>query len=122
MFLDYHSKSDNRKGVALLAKQAETAKLSASDQDILTALGTRELYGLQLLKEINIGRAIKLNEGSLYPALTKLKDKGLVSWHWGNDSSPGGRRKYFQATQLGLDSLQEVEKYREELKRRANGR
>ena len=97
-------------------------RISAIDQDILTALGRRELYGLELLSEVNIGRSIELSFGSLYPALNRLEQKGLISWSWGDEDevSGGGRRKYYKMTALGVSALQEVEEYRLNLMRRAS--
>jgi PadR family transcriptional regulator, regulatory protein PadR len=99
----------------------DTVRLSAIDEDVLTILGERELYGLELLNELNPGRPIPLQFSSLYPALNRLEQKGLVSWRWGDeqDESGGARRKYYTVTPLGADILRSVQEYRMALVLRA---
>ena len=102
-------------------KKEQSIKLSAIDQDILTVFGGRELYGLEILDEINLGRPLELGFGSLYPALNRLEKKGLISWRWGSESeaSGGARRKYYKMTGLGASTLREVQQYRLLLAQRA---
>ncbi|WP_324616440.1 PadR family transcriptional regulator [Lusitaniella coriacea] len=96
-------------------------KLSAIDEDILTVLLGRELYGLEILDQLNLDRPIELKFGSLYPALNRLEKKGLVTWKWGDevDESGGARRKYYKMTGLGAEALSTVQQYRASLARRA---
>lgn len=96
-------------------------KISAIDQDILTVLLGRELYGLSILDQLNLDRPVsKLRFGSLYPALNRLEKKGLVKWRWGDEveGSGGARRKYYKVTGLGARSLQAVQDYRSTLAQR----
>lgn len=99
--------------------ETEGIKLSALEEDVLTFMGVRKLYGLEILDGLNDGRSIPLGFGSLYPTLNRLEKKGLVSWEWGSeaDTSGGARRKYYKVTGAGLATLQEVQEYRERLKR-----
>ncbi|MGH2414619.1 MAG: PadR family transcriptional regulator [Microcystaceae cyanobacterium] len=104
------------------AKQPKPARLSAIDEDILTVLNNqRELYGLEILDCLNLGRednlGSKLGFGSLYPALNRLEKKGLISWRWGDEEevSGGARRKYYKITGYGVNSLNAVQKYRIQL-------
>ena len=46
-------------------EEPEVARLSAIDEDVLTVLLGRELYGLEVLDELNPGRPIKLRFGSV---------------------------------------------------------
>lgn len=100
---------------------SKPVKLSAIDQDILTVLLGRELYGLEILDQLNLDRPIELRFGSLYPALNRLERKGLVTWKWGDevDESGGARRKYYKVSGLGSKTLREIEKYRAALALRA---
>ena len=101
--------------------QDKPVRLSAIDEDILTVLLGRELYGLEILDQLNLDRPIKLRFGSLYPALNRLEKKGLVSWQWGDavDESGGARRKYYKVTGLGARVLRQVQQYRAALAERA---
>lgn len=100
---------------------SKPVRLSAIDEDILTVLLGRELYGLEILDQLNLDRPIELKFGSLYPALNRLEKKGLVSWQWGDevDESGGARRKYYKVTSWGAKSLEIVQQYRAALARRA---
>ncbi|MEM9219414.1 MAG: PadR family transcriptional regulator [Cyanobacteria bacterium P01_F01_bin.150] len=104
-------------------KPSKPIKISAIDQDILTVLLGRELYGLEILDQLNLGRPFELRFGSLYPALNRLEKKGLVTWKWGDevDESGGARRKYYKVSGLGARTLREVQQYRAGLARRADG-
>lgn len=101
----------------------EIVKLSAIDEDILTVLLNREMYGLGILDELNPGRPIPLSFGSLYPALNRLEKKGLISWRWGSEQEEtgGARRKYYKVTGLGARTLHEVQTYRAMLVQRGQG-
>lgn len=102
-------------------KDPKPVRISAIDEDVLTSLMGRELYGLEILDQLNLGRPSELRFGSLYPALNRLEKKGLVSWQWGDevDASGGARRKYYKVTGLGARSLRAVQTYRASLAQRA---
>ncbi len=98
-------------------KDAEKTRLSAIDEDILTVLLERELYGLEILTCLNEPRPSKMSFGSLYPALDRLEKKGYISWRWGKEQegTGGARRKYYKVTGLGGSALNEVQQYRKAL-------
>ena len=53
---------------------------------------------------------------TLYPALKRLAKEGLVTWRWGDDKDTGGgRRKYFEIAPLGINSLDKISSFRQEL-------
>lgn len=97
--------------------ESRPIKLSAVDEDILTALLGREMYGLELLEVLNQERSIPIGFSSLYPGLQKLILRGFLDWRWGDESevSGGARRKYFSVSSLGEKKLWEIQKYRESL-------
>lgn len=60
-----------------------------------------ELTGYDIKKEVesSIGRFYKVSYGQLYPALTKLTDKGYLTM---NEQMQGKRlKKYYKTTELG---------------------
>jgi DNA-binding PadR family transcriptional regulator len=91
----------------------DNVRLSAIDEDVLTVLLGRELYGGDILKDLNPGRKIPLRLKSLYPALNRLEKKGLISWRWGDatEATGGARRKYYKVTGLGANILSDVQAY-----------
>jgi PadR family transcriptional regulator, regulatory protein PadR len=91
--------------------------LSAQEEDILTMLLGKELYGLQIMNAINQASQGKrdIGFGSLYPALNRLSKNGLLKSRWGEETdeeSGGARRKYYQVTGLGERVLRETQNYR----------
>jgi PadR family transcriptional regulator, regulatory protein PadR len=98
--------------------------LSALEEDLLSALLGRELYGLQITKaieEASSGSRI-IGVGSLYPTLRRLEEKGFVNSHWeSNDNEksierkPSSRRRYYRITPTGSKALIENQSIRQRL-------
>ena len=95
--------------------------LTAISKDILTVLSSQELYGLQLLRQLNIDRPTSLKAESIYPSLKRLEKKGYVSSKGHNSplKENGSRCKYYQITELGISVLHGVQQYRITLTKRA---
>ena len=77
-----------------------TIRLSALEEDLLTLLLGRELYGLEVIQAMKTAsdgqRAIGV--GSLYPTLHKMEKKGLVRSWWGEETPEErghARRRYY---------------------------
>ena len=64
---------------------------------ILKALAHREMHGYGIARWIQdtTGDVLRIEEGSLYPALRRLEDKGFVDSRWG--ISDNNRRARFYA-------------------------
>ncbi len=64
---------------------------------ILKALAGGERHGYDIARWIQelTGDVLQIEEGSLYPALRRLEDRGLVESHWG--LSENNRRARFYA-------------------------
>ncbi|PLT32551.1 PadR family transcriptional regulator [Bacillus sp. V5-8f] len=70
---------------------------------LLSLLRGKDMYGYELtdlLKQLS-ENYFQLKEGTLYPALKKLEEKGLVKSYW-KDSFEGPRRKYYYITKAGF--------------------
>lgn len=99
----------------------EDITISKLEEEILNVLaGKEKIYGLQIIEAFEASSNGKRNigVGSLYPTLSRLEEKGLVtSWmeHRPTDDRGGARRKYFRITQLGLMVMTEAEKFRRKL-------
>jgi transcriptional regulator len=73
---------------------------------ILKSLLLAPLHGWGISKRIReLSREVlQVNQGSLYPALYRLEDRGWVGSEWG--TSPEGRRaKFYTLTPLGKKQL-----------------
>lgn len=69
-----------------------------------------EVYGVPLARELSALRGREVSAGSVYAALERLENKGLIASSLG-ESTPerGGRAKrYFRVTQQGLRSVQQT--------------
>lgn len=69
---------------------------------ILKALTLGSLHGWGISKRIrDISRdVLEVNQGSLYPALHRLEDRGYVTSEW-KTSEEGRRAKFYRLTRLG---------------------
>lgn len=73
---------------------------------ILEIISRRETYGYVITEELNRSGFPDLNEGSVYPVLIRLENKGLVSSE-SRKSELGPRRKYFSITGRGRTRLED---------------
>lgn len=86
---------------------------STLDLMILKALtwDTMHGYGVARWIERTTQAAVRIEEGSLYPALHRLERRGLVDSSWGV-SENNRRAKYYTLTARGRDQLhQEVRQW-----------
>jgi transcriptional regulator len=71
----------------------------------LDTLGSLHGYGIaQRLKQVS-GEALHLNQGTLYPALLRLEQRGWISSKWGV-SDNNRRARYYTLTRTGRKQLQ----------------
>ncbi len=75
---------------------------------ILKTLQSQALHGWGISKRIRStsNEVLEINQGSLYPALYRLEDRGWIEAEWG--VSPEGRRaKFYELTKAGRAQLVE---------------
>jgi PadR family transcriptional regulator, regulatory protein PadR len=83
------------------------------DMLILKALSLQPMHGWGVSHRIQqMSRAVlQVNQGSLYPAMHRLEQRGWISSSWGT-SENNRRAKYYELTDLGRKQLgQEVESW-----------
>ncbi len=75
---------------------------------LLSLLANEVMYGYQIVKEIEKRSSgyFQFKEGTLYPALHRLAENGLVEGRWG-EADPGVPRRYYHITSKGKKVLQE---------------
>jgi len=75
---------------------------------ILKALTLGPLHGWGVSKRIRqMSRdVLEVNQGSLYPALHRLEDRGLITSEWGV-SDEGRRAKFYTLTRAGREQFVE---------------
>jgi PadR family transcriptional regulator, regulatory protein PadR len=110
------------KNESSLLEEQELPQISSLEEDILTLLQGNELYGRQIIQEIEdsykstpiAGEAPKA--GSLYPTLRRLeKNKKYIESRWdiGDNEEEGPRKRFYKLTEIGdkvLFHLQERRK------------
>jgi Predicted transcriptional regulators len=82
---------------------------------VLSSLVDGEKYGYEITKKVAglTDGSIQLKEGSLYPALHKLEQQGLVEGHWVQQEPGKPDRKYYKITEDGLKAINsEKEKWK----------
>lgn len=79
----------------------------------LATLGPRHSYGIATRLEQVSGELLKVNQGTLYPALVRLEENGWIKGTWGTTES-NREAKYYAITKAGLQALdQETERWRQ---------
>ena len=73
---------------------------------VLAALSSGPAHGYAVIQEIQrrSGGAFELPEGTIYPALHRLEQAGLLSSHWTTAKS-GRRRRVYALTKPGTCAL-----------------
>jgi transcriptional regulator len=72
----------------------------------LESLGPQHGYGIARRIEQMSGDALKLNQGTLYPALVRLEQQGWVRAKWGA-SDNNRRAKFYTLTAAGRKRLKQ---------------
>lgn len=83
--------------------------LKGSIELVLLALLERgPMYGYQIVKQVKLESSgvLLLKEGSLYPALHRLEQAGLIAGTW-QVREDGASRRYYQLTSAGKDAIGE---------------
>lgn len=90
-----------------MSTPAQTDLLQGTlDLLILRTLGSGPRHGWAIAQRIQqiSHDALRINQGSLYPALYRLEDRGWVAAEWGV-SSEGRRAKFYRLTAAGTRQL-----------------
>ena len=76
------------------------------DMLVLKALETRQMHGYDIAKTIELatGDALRVEEGSLYPALHRMQRRGWIKARWGR-SDNNRRAKFYDLTPEGEAQL-----------------
>ncbi len=88
----------------------ETSDLLPGTLDLLilkaVSLGPLHGYGVLLRIQQISGEALRIQQGSLYPALYRLEAQDLIASEWG-ESENKRRAKYYQLTAAGKKRLRD---------------
>ncbi|WP_096155529.1 MULTISPECIES: PadR family transcriptional regulator [Bacillus] len=78
---------------------------------ILQLLTSGDMYGYQIVKEMGqrSDNTLDVKEGTIYPGLHKLEEKGYITSYW-KEQEKGPARKYYAITENGNGLLQDKKK------------
>ena len=69
---------------------------------VLTLISKKDMYGYEIVQ--NISKVIEVNEGTIYPILSRLTKEGYFETYI-LESNEGPARKYYKITPEGIESL-----------------
>jgi PadR family transcriptional regulator PadR len=76
-------------------------------------MGPQHAYGIANRLQRVSGDALNLNQGTVYPALVRIEQRGWTGGSWGKTEN-GREAKYYSITRTGLKALdQETGRWRE---------
>lgn len=79
----------------------------------LAGMGPQHAYGIAARLEQVSEDLLKLNQGTLYPALVRLEQQGSIKGNWEKTES-GREAKYYSITKAGMKALgEETERWRQ---------
>jgi transcriptional regulator len=89
-----------------MAQRRELIK-GSFDSLILCLLDQQPMYGYQIIKELERKSEgyFRFKEGTLYPALHRLEQTGLIEGKW-QMLANGRQRRYYNITEKGLHGLE----------------
>ena len=92
--------ASNSAGSEATEKWEKQLRKGCLELAILASLWDGKRYGLEILRVLETGSDLVVNEGTIYPLLSRLKAEGLVDAEW-VEGEMGHPRKYYRLTQAG---------------------
>lgn len=85
---------------------------------VLSILEKEDMYGYKMIRKMadESNNVFELQEGTLYPILHSLEEKGFITSYW--DETGSKKRKYYSITKKGKEQLKDK---KEEWKIFSNG-
>lgn len=74
---------------------------------ILLVISRQKVYASDIIVALKKADLLVV-EGTLYPLLSRLKNAGLLDYHW-QESKSGPPRKYYELTGLGKSMLKQLD-------------
>lgn len=101
-----NNRSQSKTGSPMIQPKSEVLQgtLDLMVLKTLDTLGSMHGYGIaQRIQQVS-SQMLQLNQGTLYPALLRLEQRGWVSAKWGT-SDNNRRAKYYSLTRAGRKQL-----------------
>jgi transcriptional regulator len=99
--------SENRRGAQVLQGTLDLIVLRT-----LESMGPQHAYAIASRLEQLSDQTIRLNQGTLYPALVRLEQNGWIKGAWGK-TEKNREAKFYSITKSGVSALgEETERWR----------
>ncbi len=82
---------------------------------ILNDIRNRRMYGYEIIRKLRKIEGLIINEGTIYPILSRLKRQGLVKTYT-QESPDGPARKYYELTPQGEKMVCQMNSYWQAIK------
>jgi len=91
----------------MMVVESSDVFMGTLDMLILRTVREQPMHGWGIAQRMQVlsGDVLRLNQGSLYPALHRLRDKGVLEAEWGV-SENNRRAKFYRLTDLGRAYLE----------------
>ena len=85
--------------------------LNMKELNILSALISKDMYGLEIVRYVNEHGTVRLHLGNLYAILSGMEKKGVLNSEEGTTTSKrgGNKRRYYSITATGQQCLNEYQ-------------
>jgi PadR family transcriptional regulator, regulatory protein PadR len=92
-------------GVRDLSSWRSQLRKGAAELAVMSIVGDRERYGVDISDEIRSRAGLEISEGTIYPLLARLQREGMISGRWVEDPGASHPRKYYRLTPQGQAAL-----------------
>ena len=82
---------------------------------ILNDIRNKQMYGYEIVRRLRRIEGLIINEGTIYPILSRLKRQGLIKSYM-QESPEGPPRKYYELTQDGKKLTAQMNAYWEAIR------
>ena len=82
---------------------------------ILNDIRNKQMYGYEIVRRLRRIEGLIINEGTIYPILSRLKRQGLIKSYM-QESPEGAPRKYYELTQDGKELTTQMNAYWEAIR------
>jgi PadR family transcriptional regulator PadR len=86
---------------------------------VLSDIRNRKMYGYEIERKFRKSEGLLISEGTIYNILRRFKQQGLVKTTQ-MKSPDGPKRKYYQLTRTGRETLAQMNTYWQAIKRQAD--
>ena len=89
-----------------IEKTKAQMKKGVLEMVILSIISKEEAYASDIIRKLKDAKLLVV-EGTLYPLLTRLKNEGLLDYRW-EESKSGPPRKYYNISEVGLKTVEQL--------------